>query len=324
MRRAARRGSILLISLSLVAVLSVLAVSVGRQLSLDVRLTKHRLAHAQAMALARSGAALALQRVARDAAESDGKVYDWLGDEWATPPAVPPDEPGGWLVPGPAQAEVRIHITDEGRKLSLNDATLPQLVRLTGDEAVAQAIIDAHDEPDPAEDAPEGTPPYFAKNGPFAAPEELGDLPGMTPERYEILRDHTSPYRALSEPMNLNTATPEVLRAVGLTEPAVQLVLAYRDGPDGAEAHEQDGVFTASGLAVLQTLKDAEGVDLTGTEDGTLLSSGLFGVSSTVFTVVAEGATARPAARARVEAVIRRAGCGEGGPEPCIVAWRER
>ncbi len=325
MRRAGRRGSILIISLSLVAVLSVLAVSVGRQLSLDVRLTKYRLAREQAAALARSGVYLAIQRLARDEAESDGKVYDWLGDEWATPPpSDPADGPGGWVVPAPAQAELRIHISDEERKLRLNDATLQQLARLTGDEAVAQAIIDARDEPDAAEDSPAGTPPYFAKNGPFTAPEELADLPGMTPEHYEILQGHASPYPASTEPLNLNTATPEVLGAAGLTERAVQLVLAYRDGPDGAEAHEQDGVFTEAGLAVLQTLKDAEGVDLTGTEDGNLLSSGLFGVSSTVFTVVAEGVTAHPAARARVEAVVRRAACGEGLPEPCIIAWRER
>ncbi|MBI2104558.1 MAG: general secretion pathway protein GspK [Candidatus Omnitrophica bacterium] len=313
MRRAGCCGSVLIISLSLVAVLSVLAVSVGRQLSLDVRLTKHRLARERAMALARSGVYLASERLARDAAESDGKVYDWLGDEWS----------GEWIAPAPNEAEIRVEISDEGRKLRLNDATREQLGRLTGDDTLAQAIVDARDEPDPAEDSPAGTPPYFAKNGPFTAPEELADLPGMTQERYEILEGHTSPYAAATEPLNLNTATPEVLRAAGLTENAVQLVLAYREGPDGTASHEQDGIFTESGLAILQTLKDAAGVDLTGTEDGSLLSSNLFGVASTVFTVAAEGVTARPAARARVAAVVRRAGCGEGRPEPCIIAWRE-
>ena len=309
MRRAERRGSILIISLSLVAILSVLAVSVGRQLSLDVRLTKYRLAHAQAAALARSGVHLAAQRLTRDAAEPDGKTYDWLGDEWAVfPRRDPAADAGVWVVPAPDEAEVRIRITDEGRKLRLNDATLDQLGRLTVDDAVAQAIVEARE----------------AKGGPFAAPEELGDVPGMTPELYETLQRHASPYPASTEPVNLNTASAEVLRAAGLTERAVQLVLAYRDGPDGAEAHEQDGVFTEAGLAILQTLKDAEGVDLSGTEDGNLLSSGLFGVSSSVFTVASEGALGAPAVRVRVEAVVRRAGCGEGGPEPCLVAWRER
>lgn len=343
MRLRRRSGSLLIISLWLVAILSVLAVAIARQLSLDVRLTTYRLARGEAEALARSGVYLAMQRIARDGDEPDGKRYDWLGDDWAVFPGPPPAgagagpqpdpdaDPSWWVVPFPGEArpagrftgELRVRIADEARRLPVNRASAEQLTRLTGEAALAQAILDARDEPDAAEDRPGDTPPYFAKNAPFVAPEELAELPGVTPEMYETLRASTSPYLSTAEAMNINTVSPEALRAVGLGEGAVELIVQFRDGPDGPQAHEQDGIFTEAGLAILQTLKDHAGVDLTGTDDGNLLITDQFGVSSEVFTVVSEGVVERPAVQARVEAVIRRAGCGGGGAGPCLLAWRE-
>ena len=328
-----RRGSLLIMSLWLVVILSVLAVAVARSLSVDIRLAKYRQAHDQARALARSGVYLALQRLARDAQapEADGGTYDWWGDDWAPASGGGMDEEPGverLPFPGPGQSarfagDVRIRIADEAGKLRLNAATKDELARLTGDEPLAQEILDARDEPDPAEDRPENEPPYFAKNGPFASPAELSDLPGMRLEAYDVLQQQASPYTSATEPMNINTVSPEVLGALGISESAVSLITRFRDGADGPDAHEQDGVFTTAGLAILQVLKDRQGVDLTGTPDGNLLITTDFGVASNVFTVVSESRIERPAARFRVEAVVRRAGCGDGMPSPCIVTWRE-
>jgi general secretion pathway protein K len=329
-----RTGSLLVMTLWVVVILSALAVAIARYLSLEVRLTSLRLAREQARVLARSGVYLAMQRLAHDAAapEADGKTYDWAGDDWAVVPSQDPAaDPGLWAVAfplhGAAEARLRgrvdVRIADESGRLDLNTAAAAPLLRLSGDAALAQAILDARDEPDAAEDHPELAPPYVAKNGPFAEPEELADLPGMSPEASAALRAHASPYRLATEPVNLNTASPEALAALGLSDRAVQLITQFRDGPDGAEAHEQDGVFTVAGVAVLETLKHAHGVDLAGTEDGTLLSSNAFGVASALFRVRAEGVVERPAARVVVEAVVRRSGCGDGAPSPCLVAWRE-
>jgi DNA uptake protein ComE-like DNA-binding protein len=275
-----------------------------------------------------------MQRLAQDlrTPESSGKTYDWLGDDWAYVPQTDAEaDPRRWVVPllsegaGPARfaGQARISVTDEDRKLHLNSASKDQLFRLTGAEAIAQAIIDARDEPDPAEERPSDTPPYVAKNGSFVAPEELHDLPGMTREAYDTLLTHTSPYTEANEALNLNTVTPEVLRALGVSETAIQVITQFRDGPDGPEAHEQDGVFEEGGLSVLQTLKDRQGMDLTGTDDGNLLTTNAFGVSSQTFTVVSEGVVERPPVHVRVEAVVRRASCNEGQVPPCIIAWRE-
>lgn len=306
-----QRGSLLIITLWLVTILAVLAVAIARYLSLEIRLTKYRAAREQGLARARAGVVLAMQRLMLDAedGETDGKAYDWLGDDWA----------GALTLSG----GLAVGMTDEERRLGLNGATAEQLTHLAGSAALAQTILDALDAPDPAEDDPAGDPPYAAKNGPFAALEELSDLPEMTPEAYHALRRATTPYTAAGEPLNLNTVSPEVMRAVGLSERAIQLVTQFREGADGEEAHAQDGIFGEGGLTVTQTLKDAEGVDLTGTPDGALLTSALFGVSSNVFTVTAEARTERPEVRVRLEAVVRRTGCRDGTPAPCIIAWRQ-
>ena len=304
------KGSLLIVTLWLIALLAVLAVAIGRFLSLEVRLAGYRAARQQARALARGGVYVAMERLARDAAapEAGGASYDWLGDEWA---ALPSSD------------ELTVEIRDDARGLDLNAASKEQLARLTGQETIAQAIVDARDAPDAAEDQPGASPPYFAKNASFAAPEELRDLPGMSSELYALLAAQTSPYRTATEPVNLNTATPEVLRAVGLTEPTIQLLLRFREGLDGPDAHAEDGVFEQAGVAVLETLKNHQGVELTGTADGNLLISNLFGVTSTTFTIRAEGRVAQPPVTARVSAVVRREGCGDGVAAPCIVAWRE-
>jgi general secretion pathway protein K len=308
---------LLIVTLWLVTILSVLAVAIGRYLSLGVKMTRYRLAREQARTLARSGAYLAMQRLADDGTEADGHTYDWDGDEWADVPGVAADGRG------PLRGRLAVRITDEERKLNLNAAATDQLAALAEDAALAQAVIDARDEPEAAEDRPSTQPPYFAKNGPFAAPEELADLPGMTPQAYDALRASTSPYVGAGATLNINTAAPEVLRALGLTEATVQMIIRFREGPDGPKEHGQDGLFTEAGMRIVQTLKDHEGVDLTGTPDGNLLSGPTVGVASQTFTISAEGVIERPAVRARVEAVVRRASCPEGAPAPCIIAWRE-
>lgn len=311
----ARRGSLLLVTLWLIAVLAVLAVAISRFLSLEIRLAAYRAAREQARALARGGVYLAMERLAQDAAapETGGAAYDWLSDEWAAfPQADPSADPSRWTLAAGAGKFV-IQIRDEERRLDLNAASAAQLARLTGDAALAQAIVDARDAPDPAEDLPGAAPPYFAKNAPFAAPEELGDLPGMQAEPYALLAARTSPYRRSTDPINLNTAPADVLRAAGLADSTVGLVLGFRER----------GVFQQAGVVVLEALKDGAGVDLTGTPDGNLLISNLFGVASATFTVTVEGRVAQPPVTARVEAVIRREGCEEGQPAPCVLAWRE-
>lgn len=314
--RRSRSGSLLVITLSLIAVVSVFAVAMARYLSLELRLTKYRLAREQARALARSGVSLALQRLARDAqvGEATYEAYDWLGDDWASIPRDDQQASAAWVVEvsQPPGAAIEIHVTDEERKLNLNTAPEFALSAAIASAAIAKAIVDYRDEPEVGENRPGWEPPYYAKNGPFRAPEELADLPDMDEATYAALRATTSPYVASEEQLNINTVTPDVLVALGFRQATAEAIRACRDG----------GTIFKETSMIVSTAETCAGGGLTPREESLLTNQ--FDVVSRVFTVVSEGVmTGRPAMRVRVEAVVRRAGCGDGLPTPCVVAWRE-
>lgn len=324
---SSRAGSLLVITLWLVAIVSMVAIAIARSLSLEVKLAKYRAAREQARTLARSGVYLAMKRLAK---EPEPEEYDWLGDDWAYFPTEAPDgDASQWViscaegeqVPGPAGSHLRVRITDEERRLPLNTSTIEQLFALTQDQAIAQTIINARDDEEPeqlAEDRPDEDPPYFAKDGPFAAPEELVDLPDMTPDARANLQLHTSPHLTGEAKMNINTMGAEGLSAVGLHPTVVGKIVEFRDGPDGP--------FEGGGTEIVDKVRElVGGVAFDGgdyVEDQRLLQDA-FGTSSDTFTVMVEGVIERPAVRVRVEAVVRREGCGEEMPAPCIIAWRE-
>ncbi len=314
--RVGETGSLLVITLWVVTILTVLVVAVARHLSLEVRLAKYRLAHEQAKALARSGVYLAMERLARDANED---TSDWLGDDWASVPNGDPSDPTVWVVQAhgrDAQAtgrELRMHIIDEERKLNLNTAAEPALTSLTGLVEVSRAIIDHRDPPKPGEDRPDDQPPYVAKNGPFAAPEELLGLPGMTAQQmsktYETLRSETTPYLDANARVNINTAGRDVLVAIGLPPADADQLLAFREG------HHYFKRLTPAIEIDDPTLPVP--IDSSKTEVLNALSH--LGVASQTFTITATGRIEKPRVQHRVVAVIRRSA---GGP-PRILAWRE-
>jgi type II secretory pathway component PulK len=338
---------LLIITLWLVAIVGALAVAIGRTLSLEVRLTKYRLARAQAQGLARSGVYLAMQRLTLDAGDQEEK-HDWLGDEWAVFPEDGDEDPDTWTVAFPPEGmpkpaftgSLRMQVIDEERKLNLNMANPASLLEplkiLLGgaDTAIAQAVIAARTvetPPDPAEDDPTRQPPYLAKDGPFAALEELSELPGMTdmtPEAFQVLLAQASPYvknglqSSDESTVNLNTVTPEVLRAFQVSEGAVTAVLQFREKAQDPIAPGQAGVFTDP-TTILTTL---QGIPVSDANDLSILSNLPFGMASQTFLITSEGRVDRPTVRVRITAVVKRGGgaiCPEGRPSPCVVAWRE-
>ena len=291
-----------MITLWLVVILSVLAVSIARYLSTEIRLTKYRVAREQARALARSGVYLAMERLLQDtrSTEPTYEPYDWLGDDWA-------------VASNDGETTITTSIVDEERKLSLNQADEATLTNVLHVPELAKAIVDYRDPADETENRPERQPPYYAKNSPFVSLAELDDLPDVTAEQFEVLSSQTSPY---ATSVNINTASPEVFAALGVSQGAIEQIVQFRDGPDGPDAHDADGIFQAGTL--LNTLQDLGLIDA----DRNLLSR--LGTTSQIFTIVSEGifTNQRSSIHARVEVVIQRPATGSEPPK--ILAWRER
>ena len=341
--RRAACGSLLIVTLWMVTILSVLSIAIARSLSLEVRLTRYRLARQQAKALARGGVYLAMQRLKQDATPA----YDWLGDRWALPPSSPSsgsqaslDNPPPWVIDVPAeggmdqtnQRRVIIRITDEERRVPLNGlAALLPLQRQVWFNAVAALLnsqelagrvadyIDGDTTPyqDPPMPQPVGlesddrrVPPYEAKNAPMAARAELLEIPGMA----DVPKPALEKFLGLTSldaggALNINTVSPEVLVALGFDANRAQMLQACRT--------EHGHVFRSLGT-IEQEITDCLGGTLTQTEKDALGNGATFGITSTHFTVVSEGAIARPEVHVRVEAVLER-----GANDMTILSWRE-
>jgi type II secretory pathway component PulK len=299
-----RAGSLLVVTLWVVTILVVLVLAITRILSLEVRLTKYRLAREQAKAFARSGVVLAMERLERDV-EPDGQ-YDWLEDDWAAEV---------WQVPGTdPNASVEIVIVDEERKLNVNvnTATAEQLALLIGSSDVANALVDYRDSDSDGEwEAVVEEQGYYPKNAPLVASEELREIPGQTTDTLEAFDAFT---RVVPEDpgttVNVNTAPREVLVAVGLPETAEE-ILQFRDQRHYLTALTPD--VKAESDAVLVPFADSpEFLKALETVPPTLQ------VHSDTFRIAATGMLASPKVRHRIEAVVRRE-----GQNVQIIAWRE-
>ena len=352
--RRSRRGSLLVVTLWLVTILSVLAVGVGRYLSTELRLTKYRLARERAKALARSGVYLGMQRLAEDVQQQTGKPYDWLGDEyWAYPSRDNSEQPRVWIVDLLAEGQdvtaltgkITVEMQDEERRLTLNteghDPLLAiALKQLLADyPGIAEAIIDYQDSDDEGSDTGV-VPPYVPKNGPIQAREELWELPSVKQleasrlaDLQRLLLQETTV--STTGTINMNTADEAVLRAI--LEPAApsnpalaQAILDFRWDPgetsDPAQGNRFVGlspeVKTEGAGTLDQGVKDA----LTQVMVGPLKD--ILSVQSTHFRIVSDGQTTNPRTTYRVTAIVERHATTEpmvelNGEKFHILSWRE-
>lgn len=296
-------GSLLIVTLWVVTILVVLVVAIARTLSLEVRLTKYRLAREQARALARSGVYLAMERLRRDVA--DDEHYDWLGDDWALE-QVP-------ISSADPEGRVEIEIVDEERKLNVNSSTTEtaqQLASVIGAGDFVNALIDYRDADSNGEwEALSEGPAYYPKNADLVAPEELREIPGQTTETLEAAHQSTSPYVTGSK-VNINTAPLEVLEVVLVSAQLTQEQRTHALGLANTiiDLREHERYFT--------TLEPVPAPFDSSAEFGNALR--LLQVHSDTFRISATGRLTNPKVRHRINAVVRR-----GGQDVRIIAWRE-
>ena len=86
--------------------------------------------------------------------------------------------------------------------------------------------------------------PYLNKHAPFEILDELLLVRGMNEEIYERIKPFITIYG--DGLVNINTASEEVLFALGLEDPVIEKFLAARGGLDGEEATMDDHVFLAA------------------------------------------------------------------------------
>ncbi|HTY44729.1 MAG TPA: hypothetical protein VMD52_01890 [Patescibacteria group bacterium] len=197
-----------------------------------------------------------------------------------------------------AQTDLRYGFIDEESKININYAPAPVLVRLflfvglDNDQAdkMGHALVDYRDaDTTTAEGVPEqfyyaqeGRPAVM-KNANFEMIDEVKLVPGMTAEIYDKIKDRITVYG--SGPVNINTASVDILSILGLRPDLIAKVFMFRCGEDRKEGTEDDNRvddlrnYTAA-LSRVVTLNDEEKKELEG-----FLLSGLLSTRSNFFSI---------------------------------------
>lgn len=244
-RPSRNRGSIIVLTLWAVVFLALLAVAVASNVMGHLRVASDLKWSFLARAVGMRGLAEASTVVKNDATAT----YDSLSDSWASDDSHFKDVPFGEGTfsivsgegdPGSDSREKHYGLSDEERKISLNAASpkvLSFLLREAGMTSVradelASFIVDWRDTNTTAEGSmgPEAcaslSVPLICKNTPFVALEELWWMPGMTASVYDAIKGELTLYG--SGQLNINTASPLALRALGLTASGAERIVQWR------------------------------------------------------------------------------------------------
>jgi general secretion pathway protein K len=303
------RGFVLLAVLLVLTLLAVVVTEMAFSARLEASMVRAYRDGVQARHLAEAAVQQALREIATPAQvaalDETGQVVFYRSLPGQTTPVALPALPRTRVPLGAGEFSYRL--ADESARLGLNTTGVDRLARLLdslGVEAGQRDIIvdSLQDWRDPDElhrlhgaesDFYLALPvPYRARNGPLQDASELLQIRGVTPELYRGTADRPGladlVTAASVSAVNLNTAAPLVLRAVGLSQAEIADVLQTRVR---APYPTVPARFAGRGLAV----------------------------GSAVFRIEAEGRIA--GARSRVVAVVQR-GRPTAPIEPTIVAWR--
>lgn len=229
--------------------------------------------------------------------------------------------------------EIKFGPQDEAGKLNLNFAQARAISRLfqlaaglDEDKAneIAYAVVDWRDTDaflsDPMHGA-EGSYyedldiSYTAKNRPLEVLDELLLLHGMTPEIFEQVKNEVTMYG--KGPVNINTASKNVLMALGIEEQLADKILKYRRGPDGKEPSVDDEVFMQAS-SVFDTLINQQPSGADQAVLNNLAEQNLIGVASNAFHIHSVGELPGKKEALEIDAVVERKGkilyWSAGGP----------
>jgi len=229
------------------------------------------------------------------------------------------------------EPKFRYGLVDEESKVNLNETKkigiLEEIFYLSaglekGDaRTLAACVIDWIDEDDELVDINSEesrfyrfmSPPYEPKNAPVEILEELLFVKGMSPEILNKIRPYVTVHS--SGHINVNTAGREVLLAVGMPLSLVNKILVFRRGADGDWGTTDDGIFSSlpiSGAFGAKSSLSPREVSML----QTLEEEKLLGVNSEYFSAQSVSKLKQGTQALKVNAVINR----QGG----ILTWREK
>lgn len=253
------KGTILIVTIWIMSILSLLAIGIGFRMSLELKLIKFSMNKEKSRYLARAGINKFLTELVKD-----NNDYDSLNEKWSigfdealgkyifkeTALVYNDGENAGFFTIGYIfgkdiqNNDVYFYgASDEERRININKASLEVLKMLFPANQMLATFIDnwrgAGTSPGDEEFYATPERPYTAKHKSFDTVEELLLVRDMTPEIFQGIKDKVTVFG--NGLVNLNTISPEVLKIIfqaadpGSAEILTEALINYRrnSGDDG-------------------------------------------------------------------------------------------
>ena len=256
-----KAGSILLLALWCLCILSTFAVILGYNVRSKISLIRRLEERDKCFFYALAGVKRASAYLKAEPLKDIYTLVDSYADMSGIFKDVSVDD-GNFSIVAPYSTGVRYGFIDEESRININSVDMTVLKRLFKyvldmDEMPAQdlaaCVIDWRDS-DSELSIPVGSAedryysgldsPYEAKDDNFEMPDELLLVKGMTPEYFSKLGGYITVYGAGI--VNANTASKAVLIALGLNEKLADAIISFRAGGDALPGTGDDNVFSSS------------------------------------------------------------------------------
>lgn len=266
-----RKGSILIIALWSLCLLSMFAVILGYQTRQKIMMVKRLDERENLRFIADSGIKIAIIELVK----SEEKTYDALNDWWSSNTGVFKDIGIGDGIANicynhvdekMGTPETRFGLIDEERKININTASrevMERLFRIVANmeegeaQDLAASIVDWRDG-DGEFSIPLGSAedsyyrnlkyPYEAKDADFETLDEVLLVKGMTSDVFEKIKEYITIYG--DGKVNINTTSKSALLALGLNEDMVDKIMTLLYGKNGIRGDADDIIFEAPGSIV--------------------------------------------------------------------------
>jgi len=345
------RAAVLLVTLWMVAILSLLAIGIGFRASIELKLVGYQIASLKAYEIANAGVVKALNEIERDQSAAvdtiaecgislrpdetlEGKFsHISVGDGWFD---VSYTDESGTTVVGleDIQSKININTADKNvlrELIGATDYVLSDNIRAyRGDADIPQgaASRDYRDKP------------YPCKGAPFDIVLELLLIKDVTPEVFygssegegaAGIKDLVTVYGPSPFQVNINTAGQKVLavllKSAGLNPAIAEGMVKERAGPDGSVMTKEDnGVFKTVDEVktyISAFLSSAEGGGLSADDQNRLNSfAAMITCRSEYFRVISTGSL--PGNRSSMYKKIVCTVCRKEGGKPEAIQWSEQ
>lgn len=321
------RGSLLIVTLWMIAILAILSVSIGEHVRQKISLADRLDLRNWLCGVSETGIFQTLYRIRQKKEADEG--YHSLNDTYTSGKKDFSNVAMGeatYTISYPyrdtKEGEPKTHygVEDEEGKININvlDAKVlsPFFQKVGGikqeaADEIAYSVVDwrdtdnslSHPEYGAEDDYYEDLEiPYESKDYKFESIEELLLVRGMTPEIFERVAPFVTVYGV--GVVNINTAPREVLIGLGMDEVLADKIMLFRTGADGEQGTRDDNAFKQAGDWGAELGKQ---VKMDPNEVSFLnqaVATGLFGVNSKNFRIRSLAAVPRKRQALEIDAIV--------------------